>query len=310
MSRRRATILVAAAIVLLASARADAYCRKTTCDPAVADCALDDRGCVRDGAVLHWGDGPIVYRFHSGGTDRLERNDEARKAIRAAFHRWSDVLCDGRRTSLRFEEHEDATGRLRGRMEPFTLYFRDEQWRQPRGHHTLALTTHDHGVRTGLIASANVEINTMTTSFGTRDDVRDAVDLEAVMTHEAGHYIGLAHSDDPDSIMVATYCASKDRCSGSLVEARRLSADDERAVCALFPPDGPPTFADETPEAPSCTASPRAASSLAAPASAALTVLLLAMRRRGTPPAPRHNETAEPALHEAARRRSPEAPPR
>jgi hypothetical protein len=85
-------------------------------------------------------------------------------------------------------------------------------------------------------------VNTADTRFALSDTEQGA-DLQAVMTHEVGHYIGLAHSFDPDSIMVARYCQNQDlRCGESVDRARSLSNDDVRAVCAAYGPgsDDPP----------------------------------------------------------------------
>ncbi len=52
--------------------------------------------------------------------------------------------------------------------------------------------------------------------------------IDAVLTHELGHVLGLGHSaDDPLSTMVANYLID----GGQLT----LSADDRRGVCALYP---------------------------------------------------------------------------
>ncbi|MDB4933903.1 MAG: hypothetical protein JWP87_875 [Labilithrix sp.] len=59
-----------------------------------------------------------------------------------------------------------------------------------------------------------------------------------VITHEVGHYIGIAHSREPQAIMAESYCNLDNRCEKGKVAARRLAPDDIAAVCALYPPDG------------------------------------------------------------------------
>lgn len=67
---------------------------------------------------------------------------------------------------------------------------------------TLAQTNHRFETRTGLIDYADIEINLGAKRFSvTDDDAIVGIDLQAVMAHEVGHYIGLDHSDEPASVM-------------------------------------------------------------------------------------------------------------
>jgi hypothetical protein len=62
-------------------------------------------------------------------------------------------------------------------------------------------------------------------------ETRYAVD--AVVTHELGHVLGLGHTDvDPLATMAASYLVD----GGQLT----LGADDRRGLCALYPVDDPP----------------------------------------------------------------------
>ena len=103
---------------------------------------------------------------------------------------------------------------------------------------TLAQTNHIFAKTSGVIQYSDLEINTGARKFATTDS-GDGVDLQAVITHEVGHYIGLAHSIENESIMVKSYCEVGDRCEKGKVAARRLAPDDILAVCTLYPPDAP-----------------------------------------------------------------------
>ncbi len=226
---------------------AAAFCRTTTCDPNLETCQRDDAGCVREGTPLTWTKLPVVYRFSAQGSPKLGDDDGARQAIRAAFQRWSEATCvrAGRtaRTSLRFEEGPELASdkpsgpKARG-SEPFGIYFRDQSWQHDDTNETIALTNVDFGAVYGDIQYVDMEINTHQYSFGLTDDDKTGVDLQAVIVHEVGHYIGLAHSNTGDSIMAPRYCQSADRCNGDKEAARELSDDDVDAVCALYPPSG------------------------------------------------------------------------
>src|SRR4051794_36229106 len=95
-----ATIVAVSA--LLGAREAQAYCRSTTCDSTVATCDKDANGCPRVGAPLSWRALPLTYRFHAPGSEKLDM-DRARESVRRAFQAWSNVSCNGKRTSLRFE---------------------------------------------------------------------------------------------------------------------------------------------------------------------------------------------------------------
>lgn len=260
---RRAAVAAAIAVGLLAgTSDAEAYCRSTTCDPAVSDCPTDENGCPRGGAPLTWRELPLVYRFHRAGSEKLDMG-RARAAVRRAFGAWSSVSCSGRRTSLSFVEGPDIRAdkplrrKARG-AEPFGIYFRDDAWPHEGGDEALALTNHTFGLVNGTIDYADIEVNTTERAFAVEDD-EEGIDLEAVLTHEVGHYIGLSHSNVKDSIMVARYCQSGDRCGDDVETARALSDDDVAAVCALYPPSGIAGVRYEPAEA-SCSAAGAGAS--------------------------------------------------
>jgi uncharacterized protein (TIGR03382 family) len=105
-----------------------------------------------------------------------------------------------------------------------------------------------------------MEINTSNFAWAIDEDARDTADylarsgatqderkdLESVVTHEAGHYIGLAHSNAPLALMNPGYCSAPGRCeSGQRVQARRLSADEIAAVCDLYKPVAPTEFSED-----------------------------------------------------------------
>jgi Matrixin len=241
MSHNRSLLAVLTATLLVLAARdASAFCRTTTCDPSSDECRRNENGCVRDGVPIKWKELPLVYRFHGGGSSKLDTSS-ARAAVRSAFDAWENVECSKGRTSLRFREgsdiEDDKPLGKKEASEKFGIFFRDDEWPHDDADESLALTTQIYGKTSGTIDYADIEINTADTDFRLTDDEgQEKVDLQAVVTHEVGHYIGLAHSNDPDSIMVARYCASADRCGQSTDVARGLSEDDRKAVCTVYPP--------------------------------------------------------------------------
>jgi hypothetical protein len=307
MSRaRNGSSLLLAAALLTATTEASAFCRRTTvavdtnaCKTGNGPCNADENGCPNQGNPLRWTHLPLTFRFSTRRPAQLVR-EEARAAIRAAFYRWSDTLCgpDQRRTSLRFVEGEEIVGdkplvaNARA-SEPFGIYFRDTGWPYvDKEDSTLAQTNTFFGKDSGVIEYADMEINTGfagVQKITTGDNETSGADLQAVITHEVGHYIGLAHSRVPTSIMLESYCSAADsRCERGKVAARRLSDDDIQAVCAIYPPDLVLPDEDPSGHGPACAAAPGA---WAHPglAAAALCVLASSLVRRW-----RHSTKREP----------------
>jgi len=251
---------------------AHAYCRATTCDPKKGDeCERNEEGCIRSGAGLRWHSLPIQYRFSAEGTTKMD-DEAARVAVRRAFENWANVTCpNGARTSLAFRETNDSCGA----EDPWTIHFRDEEWSHDDGDESLALTNHRYGKNTGFIEFADIEINTATTAFSVSEG-DPGLDLETVVTHEVGHYIGLAHSLVRGSIMAPRYCQDGENCG-----TPTLSEDDIAAVCLIYPP---PATSDTLPAAPpvnqGCsTTGASSSSSLSAPWLLVLVAIAPVVRR-------------------------------
>jgi hypothetical protein len=96
---------------------------------------------------------------------------------------------------------------------------------------TLGLTTVTFDADTGEIFDADTEINT-TVPISTTNPVPEGFhDLASIITHEMGHFLGLAHSGDPSATMWAT----NQEGSNSMAT---LSSDDIQGVCTIYPSDG------------------------------------------------------------------------
>lgn len=257
MSRLR---LLAACATLVAplfvSATASAFCQKSTCNPDEEQCEKDDRGCVVSGYGVTWKEYPALpYSFGPGSPKGLSET-QVRAAFRRAASRWEKVKCDGEYNSLQFVEQEDVdTTPTSGKEAPknFGIYFRNDKW--PGSPDALAITRLEKGSISGKVTGASMEFNASGHAFGL-DVSADEYDLEAVMVHEIGHYLGLDHSTAEGSVMAPVYCNGEHPCTRSPEDLRMLGADDIAGVCALYPPKDTPV----TMPASSCQASPSAAS--------------------------------------------------
>jgi hypothetical protein len=128
---------------------------------------------------------------------------------------------------------------------------------------TLFTRSHPGLPDDGQILEADIEVNTIDNTFAiipdgpvnARDYLND-VDLASVLTHEAGHFIGLAHNcrgpNDPllldDAGVLSPECSSSEAQDATIrgatmypiinpvdVHARTLTADEVRAACEIYP---------------------------------------------------------------------------
>ena len=106
--------------------------------------------------------------------------------------------------------------------------FEESQWPAQLGdaRFTLAVTL-PAWTRTCLLVSADMLFNAARHTFTTTG--RGGTDLQAIATHEAGHWLGLGHSAVRQATMFESY-------SGGTSQ-RNLHPDDVDGVCSLYPGD-------------------------------------------------------------------------
>ena len=152
-----------------------------------------------------------------------------------AFRAWQDVICPG--TTLHPSiQLDDAFGPVgcneseynQGDGNANIIMFRDTSWPYDGASHVLALTTVSFGVTSGQIVDVDIEVNS-TVHLGVNEDPEGAYDLQSILTHETGHFLGLAHSADQSATMWKEY-------PQGTIAFRDLSADDVAAICAVYPP--------------------------------------------------------------------------
>jgi hypothetical protein len=229
-----------AAAALLSATPAAAYCIATTCDPtapAGSDSACElVGGCITGGEPLHWPGRCTSYSVHRDGSQKRGIDyDLANQVIGSAFKKWTTADCGGEPTSLQVYDTEpvDCARREYNDDGPNAnlWVFRDTGWPYPddESHWTLALTTVTFHVDTGEIYDADVEVNTYEHQItAAADDVQN--DFASIVTHEAGHVLGLGHSTDPLATMFASYLEGDTRL-------RSLNDDDVAGICSLYPSD-------------------------------------------------------------------------
>jgi hypothetical protein len=226
----------AVALLLLATAsvarEASAYCRKTTC----RDCPLDpDTGCPTGGVPISWSNQCVSYALSRIASKQVGIAD-ATAAAAEAFLAWESVTCPGtgEPPSILATEAYGLTGcnlheYSRNGVNANVILFRDDEWPYPQSEDAVGLTSTTYDEKTGQILDADIEINsTLPLSTGNTASP-DGYDLLSVLTHEAGHFLGLAHSNDPFATMQPIYEIGS-------VDFRTPSDDDIAGICAIYPP--------------------------------------------------------------------------
>lgn len=204
------------------SSQAWGYCRTTTAESG----SVDDDGCLAEGETLYWPEPCIPMGVHEASAEEAGISYEsAHGALIDAFSKWSSVDCEGQPVALGLVdrgvmhcgavEYEHEAQHSNNNI----LMFRD-QW--PYAGAATALTTLTFAVADGRILDADVEVNTSVLQ-GSTGETR--LDLDAVLLHEVGHVLGLAHSQVGGAVM------SLNLDDGATPP---LSDDDRAAVCDAF----------------------------------------------------------------------------
>jgi hypothetical protein len=228
-----------ALFVALSPAPAAAFCRTTTVTtPADFQPAPDK--CWDQGRPLFWKNACVGYSVQRDGSRQVSYEDAAGMIARA-FSKWTSASCptDGTansRASIDVRDLGPAECKLvqynQDSPNQHLIVFRDDNWPHNDVNNTLALTTVTFNPDTGEIYDADMEINTYQQSVTLGDPVApDGYDFESIVTHETGHFLGLAHSGDAHATMFARYLP------GSTV-MRYLTNDDVAGICTVYPPDG------------------------------------------------------------------------
>jgi hypothetical protein len=166
---------------------------------------------------------------------------EADKAVTTAFTTWATAACATSDAgtgspSITFDDLGPvACSEVQYNQtaaNEHVVIFRDDAWPYDDTSNTLALTTLSYDKLSGEIYDADVEVNTHDYTLSVAATLPPGgYDFLSIITHEAGHFLGLAHATDTHSTMYAHYTPGTDLL-------RQLTADDVAGACAIYSPDG------------------------------------------------------------------------
>jgi hypothetical protein len=227
--RTRALAWLAFLAALAPASDAMAFCRSTTC---TGECPRDENDCKTTGKQLFWAGGCVGFSLQEDSSVHIPMK-YFRQVAQRSFLAWTELECDSGISTLSFAELDEVSCKKTeynsGGANANIILFQDNKWDYAGVDNTLAKTTVTFDDDTGEILDADIEINHAYNQFTINDDLVE-YDLESVLTHEVGHFIGLDHSPDFSATMFAGY-------EPGTTEQRTLEEDDILAACAVYPPE-------------------------------------------------------------------------
>ena len=230
--RRCSSSIVAFVAVVGTAPSVQAFCQTTTCSK---DCPIDPVTSCAGGTPIGWPQFCVSYSMQRDASEAIDLETATTIAERA-FNAWQVVTCPGGGSpsiraghpfgtvACKVHEYNQIDGNAN------IVMFHDTDWPYgDEGGSVLALTTVTFSKKTGDIYDVDMEINAQQ-PLSTNEIVDpNGYDLQSIITHEAGHFMGLAHSFDPNATMWAHYSAGTE-------SFRDLSDDDIAGICTVYPP--------------------------------------------------------------------------
>lgn len=224
----------------LVALEAHAHCRTSSCEDKVGTVCDPPRpnDC---GVPLFWPSQCVGYSVQKDASSQVDLATVQALAAEA-FGTWASADCgEGAHPTISAEDLGPVTcSELAYDAEKKNaniITFRDDDWPYKQNG-ILALTTVTYALDTGKIRDADMELNSEGAKFTTGEAVD--VDLLSILTHEAGHFLGLAHASDPEATMRADYPPKS-------ITLRTLGQDDITGICAVYPADAPRGACDPEP---------------------------------------------------------------
>jgi MYXO-CTERM domain-containing protein len=228
---RNLGIVAAAFVALTTASEASAYCRTSVCNGSASE-VCNPAGATDCGTPLFWAKPCLSFSVQEDASVQLDLAT-AESLMDQAFAAWENADCGGALPSLfvddlgsvacdQVEYNQDAGNAN-------VVVFRDVDWPYDTAQNALALTTVTFNKDTAEIVDADLEVNSTGSLVLTTGDVDVQYDVLSIFTHEAGHMLGIAHTDITEATMTVEYVPGE-------TGLRTLHPDDMAAICDAFPP--------------------------------------------------------------------------
>ncbi|HHO54082.1 MAG TPA: matrixin family metalloprotease [Deltaproteobacteria bacterium] len=166
------------------------------------------------GEAYHWAEMPLPYLWVDEGAPDLPALEGA---IDGSFAAWAEV--SNARIEVRSEE---GTAPPRIALDDIHTVFFEHDW--PVGDEALAVAT-SWADASGNVVAYDIRVNASIPWSTT--GAQTAFDLQAAITHEVGHVLGLEHSEAADATMYASHAMGE-------TWRRELHADDREAIHFVY----------------------------------------------------------------------------
>ena len=199
-----------------------AFQRETTDDASCTE--APNVNCGHGGTPLEWRDFPVSFFIDPDGSGLADGT--VIDAAEAAFATWQNASRNG----ITFDFAGTTTTGSNGDDRRNVIHFRPFIG----GRDTFAQSILTYDVETGELLDVDIELNDnfdfAPLPSGQNDPSDSRVDLRAVLTHEAGHLLGLDHENRFGEEVVMYFSDT----TGNTTH-RNLSNDDRSGVRTIYP---------------------------------------------------------------------------
>ncbi|MBS2016468.1 MAG: matrixin family metalloprotease [Deltaproteobacteria bacterium] len=212
-------------------ATAHAFCRTTTIPPP-PDFTPQGGACFTQGELLFHPSQCVTYKVATASAGAISTRMVA-DAFARAFATWTapSSQCLPGVTAVQTGSVEGPVVVAYDASAPASnanvVGFVAGAWPHATTGETLALTTVTFVATDGRILDADTEIRRDVSWASGAALGPDTYDFDTAILHEAGHFLGLAHSEKSTAAMFASYTPGTART--------KLDDDDARGICAIYP---------------------------------------------------------------------------